>query len=48
MRWLKQAREAGLFDQANVRAQAEKDRDLAILADRAEFRQIIEGTPAKH
>jgi hypothetical protein len=41
-RWLNSARDAGLFKKPGMIEQAKKDPDLAILADRAEFRQIIE------
>jgi eukaryotic-like serine/threonine-protein kinase len=42
LRWLKAAREAGAFNDTGVCIHAKEDPDLAILADRAEFRQIIE------
>jgi hypothetical protein len=41
MRWLKAAADAGLFRNPASRDQAEKDSDLEILRDRAEFRRLI-------
>jgi serine/threonine protein kinase len=40
--WLRSAREAGLFNEKSTRDHAKKDEDLAILAEIADFRQIIE------
>ena len=47
MRWLRSAGEAGFFEKPGMRDHAKKDEDLAILADRAEFRQIIEPPQTK-
>jgi hypothetical protein len=43
--WLKSAHDAGVFDKPGMRDYAKKDPDLAILADRPEFKQIVEPPP---
>jgi eukaryotic-like serine/threonine-protein kinase len=47
MRWLNSAAVAGIFGDAGMRDYAPNDPDLAILADRSEFRKLIEAEAAK-
>ena len=45
LHWLRSARNAGFFDNGGAHAIAGQDSDLAILAGRAEFRQLLEEPP---
>jgi hypothetical protein len=47
LHWLRSARDVGFFNKGDVRAIEGQDSDLAILADRAEFRQLIEESRSK-
>jgi len=47
LHWLKSAAEKGYFKDADQREHAKKDPDLAILAGRAEFREIVDPPQTK-